>query len=176
MIDLDKAGTTAESKPVAPISQPQISQKMSNTKINIVPLVVVYLIFAVAGFYSGAWLKTSKVTSRGASSGLTNIQAEVPTTGIKVGDVFGSADEKAFNTTATGVLDKGGINGEGTHKLVRPGGASQTVYLTSSVIDLDTLVGNQVTVWGETFKGQKAGWLMDVGRVRVENLNMPLPK
>ena len=106
---------------------------------------------------------------------IKNIQAEVSDT-VKVGDIYGSPDEKAFNTTATGVLDKGGLSGEGTHKLVRPGGLSQTVYMTSSVIDLDTLVGHQVTVWGETFKGQKAGWLMDVGRVKVENLNMPLPK
>ena len=107
---------------------------------------------------------------------MAGIQADIPESGAKGGDVFGSADEKAFNTTATGVLDKGGLNGEGTHKLVRPGGLSQTVYLTSSVIDLDQLVGHQVTIWGETFKGQKTGWLMDVGRAKVENLNVPLPK
>ncbi len=66
-----------------------------------------------------------------------------------------------------GTLEKGGIDGEGTHKLIREGGESQTAYLTSSIIDLDPLVGKKVQVWGETFKGQKAGWLMDVGRVKV---------
>jgi hypothetical protein len=25
----------------------------------------------------------------------------------------------------------------------------------------------EVKVWGETYKGQKAGWLMDVGKVEV---------
>ena len=25
----------------------------------------------------------------------------------------------------------------------------------------------EVQIWGETFKGQKAGWLMDVGRIKV---------
>jgi hypothetical protein len=28
-------------------------------------------------------------------------------------------------------------------------------------------VGKKVQVWGETFKGQKAGWLMDVGRIKA---------
>ena len=76
-------------------------------------------------------------------------------------------DEKTFKDKAEGTLEEGGIDGEGTHKLIRPGGANQTVYLTSSVIDLDEFVGKKVEVWGETNKGQKAGWLMDVGRVRV---------
>ena len=56
---------------------------------------------------------------------------------------------------------------EGSHVLLRPGGASQTVHLTSSVTDLEKFVGMQVRVWGETFRGRSAGWLMDVGRVEV---------
>ena len=66
-----------------------------------------------------------------------------------------------------GNLESGGINGEGTHKLIRPGGDSQTVYLTSSVLDLNQFVGKKVKVWGQTFSAKKAGWLMDVGRVEV---------
>jgi len=27
----------------------------------------------------------------------------------------------------------------------------------------------EVKIWGETFKAQKAGWLMDVGRVEIVN-------
>ncbi len=145
-------------------------------KSNIVT-VIIFLVAAIAGFYSGATLKTSTGGKMiGSTSVPGNIQADIPVAGVKVGDVYGSADEKNFKDSATGVIDKGGFNGEGTHKLVRPGGITQTAYLTSSVIDLDTLVGHQVTIWGETFKGQKVGWLMDVGRVKVENLNMPLPK
>lgn len=175
-IDLDKVDSGVTRKNMDPvIDPPKLNNKNMFSKQNLIP-VITFLVVAVAGFYSGAWLKTRAGGKLVGGTDLQNIQAAVPATGVKVGDVYGSADETAFKDSATGVLDKGGFNGEGTHKLVRPGGPSQTVYLTSSVIDLDTLVGDQVTVWGETFKGQKVGWLMDVGRVKVENLNMPLPK
>jgi len=88
-------------------------------------------------------------------------------TATKAKNVVGSADTKTFKDSAEGKLKKGGIDGEGSHKLIRPGGASQTVYLTSSVIDLDDYVGKKVKVWGETFAAEKAGWLMDVGRLEV---------
>jgi len=65
------------------------------------------------------------------------------------------------------MLEQGGIEGEGSHKLTREGGESQTLYLTSTVVDLEQFVGRKVQVWGETFAAQKAGWLMDVGRVKV---------
>lgn len=88
--------------------------------------------------------------------------------GAKVsGNEAGLRDEKTFRDSARGKLEKGGIDGEGTHHLLRDGGPAQFVYLTSSVIDLDDFVGRRVEVWGETHKGQKAGWLMDVGRVKV---------
>lgn len=175
-IDLDKVDPGTSRKNMDPvIDPPKLTNKNMFSKQNLIT-VVTFLVVAVAGFYSGAWLKAKASGKLADGTNIQNIQAEVPSTGVKVGDVYGSADETAFKDSATGVLDKGGFNGEGTHKLVRPGGPSQTVYLTSSVIDLDTLVGDQVTVWGETFKGQKVGWLMDVGRVKVENLNMPLPK
>ena len=45
--------------------------------------------------------------------------------------VVGSSDTKTFRDSAEGTLDAGGVNGEGTHRLIRPGGESQTVYLTS---------------------------------------------
>lgn len=87
--------------------------------------------------------------------------------GITVGDVVGVADEKSFRDATEGTLETGGIEGEGSHHLTRPGGDSQTVYLTSTIVDLDLFVGRKVKVWGETFSAQKAGWLMDVGRVQV---------
>jgi len=85
----------------------------------------------------------------------------------KKGREVGSKDIKTFRDTAKGILEKGGIDGEGSHKLIREGGPSQTVYLTSSIIDLDSFVGKKVQVWGETFSAQKAGWLMDVGRIKI---------
>ncbi len=86
---------------------------------------------------------------------------------IKTDKEVGSTDTKTFRDAATGVLKKDGLNGEGTHQLVRDGGPSQTVYLLSSVVDLDQFEGKKVEVWGETIKAQKVGWLMDVGRVKI---------
>ena len=74
-----------------------------------------------------------------------------------------------FRSTAQGKIeinDNGDIV-EGSHKLLRPGGPSQTAYLTSSVLDLNQFKGKCVQVWGETFASQKAGWLMDVGRIKI---------
>jgi hypothetical protein len=79
----------------------------------------------------------------------------------------GLADEATFRDSAEGVLEVGGVDGEGTHHLVRDGGESQYVYLTSTVIDLESFVGKKVTVWGETISARKAGWLMDVGKLKV---------
>jgi hypothetical protein len=94
---------------------------------------------------------------------------QVATGTVNAGDVFGVQDEKTFKDSAEGYLEAGGLEGEGSHRLLRAGGDSQTVYLTSSVTDLEKFVGMNVKVWGETFKAQKAGWLMDVGRVEVVN-------
>ena len=104
-----------------------------------------------------------------ARSGSTASKEELPAVvegKIKAGDVFGSNDE-TFKDTATGYLEIGGFEGEGSHKLLREGGESQTVYLTSSVTDLSEFEGMEVEIWGETFQGQNVGWLMDVGRVKV---------
>ncbi|MBI2008662.1 hypothetical protein HYS82_03345 [Candidatus Amesbacteria bacterium] len=79
----------------------------------------------------------------------------------------GSTDTQTFRDTATGTLESGGLNGEGTHKLLRDGGPSQTVYLISSILDLEQYTGKKIQVWGETIKAQRAPWLMDVGRLKV---------
>jgi hypothetical protein len=103
-------------------------------------------------------------------SGAQNGKTQEKVTGTNVTQTkkeAGISDEKTFRDTAQGLMKEGGINGEGTHHLERDGGPSQYVYLTSSVIDLDSFVGKNVQVWGETIKGAKAGWLMDVGKVKV---------
>lgn len=79
----------------------------------------------------------------------------------------GIADESKFSTTTDGVLEEGGISGEGTHHLVRGSGPSQYAYLTSSAVDLTPFVGKKVQIWGETMSGKKAGWLIDVGKIKV---------
>lgn len=80
----------------------------------------------------------------------------------------GVKDASTFKDTATGkiIANDGKITTEGTYILTR-GDVSQNVYLTSSVVDLSKYEGKRVQVWGETFAGQKAGWLMDVGRIKV---------
>lgn len=95
--------------------------------------------------------------------------------GVKVGSVFGVPDTASFKDDVEGVVVLGGLDGEGSHTLLRLGGESQNVYLTSSVVDLGQFENMKVRIWGETFKGQKAGWLMDVGRVEVLELNSELP-
>jgi len=79
----------------------------------------------------------------------------------------GIVDKKTFKDKAEGILREGGIDGEGQFHLERPGGESQNVYLTSTTVDLSQYLGKKVRVWGETFKAEKAGWLMDVGLVEV---------
>lgn len=86
---------------------------------------------------------------------------------IKTDTEVGSKDTVTFRDSATGTMEAGGLNGEGTHKLIRDGGPSQTVYLISSIVDLGEFVGKKVEVWGETIKAQRVGWLMDVGRVKI---------
>lgn len=87
---------------------------------------------------------------------------------VEKGKVYGSNDTSTFKDVVTGILKEGGIEGEGQFHLVRPGGESQNVYLTSSLVDLSLFTDRKIKVWGETQKAQKAGWLMDVGRVEVE--------
>jgi hypothetical protein len=128
----------------------------SKTKQGIV-LGIVLLLIIGAGIFSG-YLLSGRI-----GGGISQMAPGAKLEGKEVG----STDEKTFKDTATGVLEKGGIDGEGTHKLIREGGPSQTAYLTSSIIDLDQFAGKKVQVWGETFSGQKAGWLMDVGRVKI---------
>jgi hypothetical protein len=94
---------------------------------------------------------------------------------LQVGQKYGSTDTDTFKDMTEGVLQKGGINGEGSHKILKEGGESQTVYITSSMLNLDQFDGVRVRVRGETFHGQRAGWLMDVGQVEVLELNAALP-
>ncbi len=123
---------------------------------------VVLLTIVFAGGLTGYLL--SRAVSRNAIIGGSSGGS---VSGGKV--VVGSSNAKNFKDSAEGTLEAGGVDGEGTHHLVRPGGPSQNVYLTSSVLDLNQFVGKKVKVWGETFAAQQAGWFMDVGKLEVEN-------
>lgn len=114
-------------------------------------LVLIIFVGVIIGFFASTFLAKSQATPQN-----TTIQK---TAGI--------ADKKTFKDKAEGTLKEGGVDGEGNFHLVRPGGESQNVYLTSSTVDLSQYVGKKVRVWGETFQAEKAGWLMDVGLVEV---------
>ena len=88
------------------------------------------------------------------------------TNDVKVGTIYGN-QSKVFKDAATGVIEKGDINGIGTHILNRSGGVSQQAALTSSILDLDLFIGHQVEVKGETNATNKAGWFLDVGQIKV---------
>lgn len=114
-----------------------------------------YAVVVVLGIGTGYLL-----AARGGGSGL----AATPTS-VKTDKVEGISDTKTFKDSAEGVIEAGGVDGEGSHKLIREGGPSQTAYLVSSVIDLDEYVGKRVRVWGQTMAAKKVSWLMDVGKI-----------
>lgn len=100
--------------------------------------------------------------------GTSSKTSDVP--GVKVTkDEAGVLDDSTKYDSAIGNLVEGGINGEGSYHLEREGGPSKYVYLTSSVIDLQSFVGKKVEVWGQTLASKKAGWLMDVAKVKIVN-------
>lgn len=116
------------------------------------------LLIILAGVGTG-WLLSGGGKTKGASETAPGAEQSKSEAGL--------SDEATFRDSAEGILEEGGVNGEGTHHLVRDGGPSQYVYLTSTVIDLQSFSGKKVQVWGETISAQKAGWLMDVGRIKV---------
>lgn len=115
------------------------------------------------GVFSGHFLAERKVQPAEITQ-----EGEIPKIVTK-GEIVGSTDVATFKDQAVGILEKNedGAYSEGTHKLIREGGPSQTAYLISSVIDLNQFLGRKVEVWGETFHSDKVGWLMDVGRLKV---------
>lgn len=134
-----------------------------SAKFNLTNKIIVLIFGAVIlGILSGFGF------SRNASiSGSTTANSTMNLSNVSKGTVVGSNDTKTFKDVAEGIVKKGGIDGEGTFHLVRPGGDSQSVYLTSSNIDLQALIDRKIKVWGQTIDAQHAGWLMDVGRVEV---------
>ncbi len=128
------------------------------SKNALIIYVVVLLLGMGTGYGVYAW-KTSGTTR------IAGQDVEV----IKTKNEEGVKDAKTFKDTAMGdlIANDGKLTDEGTHVLVR-GEASQNVYLTSTVVDLSKYEGKKVQVWGETYKGQKAGWLMDIGRIKLQ--------
>ena len=137
--------------------KPLSSQKKLSLPVVLLTLCLILVVGGAVGY--GASIlsgNTSSATTAGKGS----------TSSDKKG--VGVFDKKKFPDTATGVVRAGGIDGEGSFHLERPGGESQNVYMTSSTVDLSQYIGKKITVWGQTFESKKAGWLMDIGYLEVK--------
>jgi hypothetical protein len=141
------------------ISQNSKSMNSIFTKNLFIFLIIAAILGGITGYVLGA--------NKGRNVGSTLTSGTVDSSKITKGTIVGSNDTKTFKDTATGTLKNGGIDGEGQFHLVRPGGDSQNVYLTSSSVDLSKFINKKIKVWGQTQAAQYAGWLMDVGRVEV---------
>jgi hypothetical protein len=128
------------------------------TKKFLIASAIVLLLGAGTGFLLARSSSTSPISKA--------IKSNLPG-GAEKGKIYGSDDIKTYKDTAEGVLEEGGLDGEGQYHLVRPGGESQYVYMTSSTVDLSQFNKRKIKVWGATQAAQKVGWLMDVGRVQV---------
>ncbi len=138
-----------------------IFSKSFSPKRNLMTAVVLLVIVGL-GVFSG------RLLARGPAFNQKPLLLEVSEgQQPQKGEEFGVQDKNVFSDNAVGEVAEGGVNGEGTHHLIREGGPFQTVFLFSSVLDLNSFVGRRVEVWGETFSAEKAGWLMDVGKLKV---------
>lgn len=148
----DEPTTTPLKKPLR-----AVPPKIGLSKI--LPVLIIVVIVG-AGIFSGLVLSSrNKSASRQSTK-----EDELPQ---QVKESFA----KTFKDEAEGTIEKNDQldkYAQGTHKLIRPGGEDQTAFLTSSVLDLDQYVGKKVKVFGETFGSSQVGWLMDVGKVEVQ--------
>lgn len=143
----------------SPETQPQVKRFPQSHLPHIIAFIAAGIII-LAGIYTGFWLALPR-------SGKSQLAAKSTAPGQPPPP---QEDTQTFRDKATGVIEKNDAKdqyAQGTHKLVREGGPTQTAYLVSSVIDLDQYLGKKVEVWGETFSSTKVGWLMDVGKANV---------
>ncbi len=169
-INLDEP-TQVTNNSYSTTNQEKLTMQPSSHKRSIFPVMLIVAI--IGGLFTGYLVAQKKLLLANENGVGSTALTQNPTSAgaVKNGDVFGNADEKTFRDSAEGTLQPGGIDGEGSHHIERGANKSQWVYVTSSVVDLDLFIGHRVTVWGETNSSKKAGWLMDVGRLKVLEMN-----
>ena len=141
-------------QPIEPISS-------GNKFAKIIPVLII-IVIVVLGIGSGLVLSSFSQSSSSSVTVLSDdedISLEIKE---NLAQTFSDEAQGTLETNAD--LDR---YGQGTHKLIRPGGEDQTAYLTSSILELDEYVGQEIKVYGETFGSSQVGWLMDVGKVEV---------
>ncbi|MEK7565892.1 MAG: hypothetical protein AAB506_02515 [Patescibacteria group bacterium] len=146
----------------SPVETPVIVKPLEAAPTGKPPVffIIAGLVIILLGIISGFFLSksTGKVTTVGGK----------PVETIKTTTEEGVTNLALFPDEAVGTIkvnDKK-ITDEGSHILVRDG-IGQNAYLTSSVVDLDKYIDKKVQVWGKTYSAQKAGWLMDIGRIKL---------
>lgn len=144
-----------------------VLKKFPKTKGKNTLFLILGSLLVVLGGVGTGWLLSGGILGSDGDRVTKESISEIEVSGTEAGYQDESYFEKEEITTAEGLLVEGGISGEGTHHLERGVGPSQYAYLTSTVIDLQSFVGKKVKVWGETLSGQTAGWLMDVGKIKV---------
>lgn len=132
-----------------------VKPKNSSMKYLIIFIVVIFL-----GVGSG-YVLSSKNTATDSTGQKTSLL------GAEKGKIFGEKSADDLDGPAEGTVKEGGIDGEGAYHLERTGGESQTVYMTSSSVDIGQFVNKKIRVWGKTQTAQSAGWLLDVTRLEV---------
>lgn len=142
-----------------------LDEQRIDSKFNIPFFSGTLIIAIVLGIFAGYLLsmtKGTKIVANATSTSTTD-------TGTKTdsAEAAGVPDSKMFQDKAEGLVKEGGIEGEGSFHLEREGGKTQWAYLTSTTVDMGPFVGKKVEVWGKTYQGEKAGWLMEVGFIKV---------
>lgn len=158
--------------PPAPLSTPKTnpSPKAKSPSLLSPKVLIVILVIAVGmGYFISRLFPLSGSNTASLLSGEQEAISTEDITDkstIEIGKLYGDT-ATTFKDSATGTVEKGSINGVGTHILNREGGVSQRASLTSSVVDLDLFVNRKVEVKGETNASKQTSWLLDVGSVKV---------
>lgn len=156
------------------LASPNITEtKTINVLKNKIPKSIIAIV-VIVGLTSGFWLsRVIPLSSTSNKDFLETSKNQAVSTDLiseseqlKPGVVYGNSSA-IFSDSAQGVVTAGNINGEGTHILVRDGGDSQRVSLTSSTVDLDLFIDKKVIVKGQTNDSRKTGWLLDVGNIKI---------
>ena len=151
--------------PIEPILNPPLKvKKFPKPKSALYVTIALVVVAALLGVGSG-WVVAKKGTSSAVPG--QDEAGVVTKNSVSNSSEAGIDDSEQFPDTAEGILQEGGISGEGTHHLDRGLGEEKYVYLSSTVINLQNFVGKKVEVHGQTISGKKAGWLMDVGKIKV---------
>jgi hypothetical protein len=131
-----------------------------------IPLIIIIISIGLAlGFWISRFEKIPKSLTS-SNKDIISIEEISDSSQIETGKTYGN-NGKIYKDTAMGVVEKGSINGVGTHILNRDGGDTQRISLISSSVDLDLFIDRKIEVKGETNASSKTAWLLDVGVVTV---------